>query len=70
MFYQPGTSLFTGEGAQATGHAGHDHQAERPEQSRPIARTPPCGGEQELKAQAFGHAGHGAVPLRRQGSIS
>tara|TARA_R110000824_G_scaffold349351_1_gene536217 strand:+ start:408 stop:548 length:141 start_codon:yes stop_codon:yes gene_type:complete len=44
MFYQPGTSLFAAEGAQATGHAGHDHQAERPEQSRPIVWTPLYGG--------------------------
>jgi len=28
--------LFAAEGAQATGHAGHGHQAERPEQSCPI----------------------------------
>lgn len=28
--------LFTGVGAQATGHAGHGHQAERPEQSCPL----------------------------------
>jgi len=52
MFYQPGTSLFTGAGAQATGHAGHDHQAERPEQSRPIVRTPLFSGAREREGRA------------------